>query len=183
MNQPASALPPGPLWRRLAAAVYDLLMLVALVMTAILLALAVAAPLDLDHGPVWSAFLRGYGLSIGLAYFGWCWTHGGQTLGLRAWRLRLRRGSGGDIGWRIAMVRYGWALVGPLTGLWVLAVGDYARWAVNAASAALIAPYLPCLFDARTRSLPDLLAGTEITRSAVTTSGRAPELPNRGQQQ
>src|SRR3546814_15221118 len=53
---------------------------------------------------------------VGLGFFGWFWTHGGQTLGMRVWRVRVRRDNGDSLNWVSAAVRYGgmllvWGLV------------------------------------------------------------------------
>jgi uncharacterized RDD family membrane protein YckC len=40
-------------------------------------------------------------------FFGWFWTHGGQTLGMRAWRLKLLDSSGNPVTWRQSLIRYG----------------------------------------------------------------------------
>ncbi|OGI41569.1 MAG: hypothetical protein A2150_00620 [Candidatus Muproteobacteria bacterium RBG_16_64_11] len=43
----------------------------------------------------------------GFLFYGWFWTRGGQTLGMRAWRLRLTRADGGPVTWRRAALRIG----------------------------------------------------------------------------
>ncbi len=49
-------------------------------------------------------------------YFGWFWTHGGQTLAMKTWRIRVIGLDGQTITWRRALVRYlmawGWFLPG-----------------------------------------------------------------------
>ena len=90
-------LPPAPLWRRLAAAVYDFMLLFALWMLVGALAFAFynMAGLPLEESgrpPFW--FQRGVLLPLLLlatwGFFAWFWLHGGQTLGMRAWRLVAR---------------------------------------------------------------------------------------------
>jgi len=110
---------PAPLWRRLAAASYDALLLVAIWMA--------TASLDvLVRGLGGAAqnvhMFRAELLLAGLAFFGWFWTHGGQTLGMRAWRLKLRRSDGGAITWATALSRYAFAWLAWLPfGVGVLA--------------------------------------------------------------
>src|SRR3546814_5261508 len=48
---------------------------------------------------------------VGLGFFGWFWTHGGQTLGMRVWRVRVRRDNGDSLNWVSAAVRYGGMLL------------------------------------------------------------------------
>ena len=37
---------------------------------------------------------RGWLLAVAFGYFGFCWVRGGQTLGSRAWRIRLQSADG-----------------------------------------------------------------------------------------
>jgi uncharacterized RDD family membrane protein YckC len=94
---------PASLWRRLAAAIYDGLLLLGIWMVCLLIDTVVRDALGLERE--WHA-LRAFLFLIGLAFFGWFWTHGGQTLGMRAWRLKLRRIDGRPPGWVNATVRY-----------------------------------------------------------------------------
>jgi uncharacterized RDD family membrane protein YckC len=84
--------PSAPLWRRLAAGLYDLLPLAALWF--LLAALAVA----LNRGEAVAGAGR-TSLLVGLIltsilYLGVSYARGGQTLGMRAWRIRIE-GEGG----------------------------------------------------------------------------------------
>lgn len=65
-----------------------------------------------------------YLLTICFLFYGWFWTHGGQTLGMRAWNLYLIKPDGKFINWPIAAVRFisaiiSWAAVG-LGFTWIL---------------------------------------------------------------
>lgn len=53
-----------------------------------------------------------YLLGIAFLFFGWFWTHGGQTLGMRAWKIRLCSKDGGPVGWKQAGLRFSAALFG-----------------------------------------------------------------------
>jgi uncharacterized RDD family membrane protein YckC len=94
---------PAPIWRRCAAAVYDGLLLLGLWMVALVIDTVVRDLFGLDRN--WAA-LRAYLFVVGLGFFGWSWTHGGQTLGMRAWRLQLRRADGAALRWLDAALRY-----------------------------------------------------------------------------
>jgi uncharacterized RDD family membrane protein YckC len=78
--------------RRLASIVYDSLVVLAILM--VLTGAVLAARAGRPYDPQSIGF-RGLLLVGWWAYFAWSWTHGGQTLGMRAWRLELvaRRGS------------------------------------------------------------------------------------------
>lgn len=76
--------PPVALPRRLAAAFYDALIVFALIFIAAFLILQLfGAPLGQTGKTVLqvSAALIAYGYFVGF------WTHGGQTIGMRAWRI------------------------------------------------------------------------------------------------
>lgn len=44
-------------------------------------------------------------------FYGWFWTHGGQTLGMRAWKLKLVRQDATPITWLHAFFRFCYAIV------------------------------------------------------------------------
>jgi len=104
-----------------AAMVYDGLLTLAVAFVATALALVFTG------GEAVPAGTPGYRAWLVLAcfpYFGWCWSRGGQTLGMRAWRLRLRREDGEPVTPANAALRYlgallSWAALG-LGFLWLL---------------------------------------------------------------
>ncbi len=98
-------LAPAPLWRRLAAGVYDLLPVAALLFIGTALAMVIAyviKPVDrvdlvmrqgLPHFllQIWLLFLL-------VGYYAWSWHKGGQTIGMKAWRLEVLSEQGGRLG-------------------------------------------------------------------------------------
>jgi uncharacterized RDD family membrane protein YckC len=96
------------LGRRLLAMIYD-----AVIVTGLLLvAAALASPLDSGNqqalrDPVFTLYLAG----VWYAYLAWCWQRGGMTLGMRAWRVRLRTDEGGPMDWRASSLRFGVSLI------------------------------------------------------------------------
>ena len=100
---------PAPIWRRLAALVYDGLLYVALLMAGLVLATPLVAfwvAKDATTPLHNFAVLQVYGYVIGLLFFGWSWARGGQTLGMRVWRLQVRRLDGSGLRWPIAALRF-----------------------------------------------------------------------------
>lgn len=65
-------------------------------------------------------------------FYGWFWTHGGQTLGMRAWNLYLINPDGKYINWKTALIRYSTALVSwAVLGLgfaWILLSSRNLAW-------------------------------------------------------
>jgi len=124
----ASELPlePAPVWRRLAAFCYDLLLLTALFLS--FTALAVAVRLDaVSPGTWWHQLSL---LGIAAAFFCGFWTHGGQTLGMRAWRIRVVRDDGGPLSWSRAAARFAVGVVAAAPaglGLWWSVLDEHKR--------------------------------------------------------
>ena len=113
--------------RRLASCVYDGLALTAVLMVAagawVAVARSAAPPAD------W--LFRGYLLAVSALFFVAFWTRG-ETLGMRAWKLRLEGPDGRPPSWRRALLRFfsallSWAALG-LGFLWVLADRERLAW-------------------------------------------------------
>lgn len=153
--------PPAPAWRRFAAIVYDVLAVVAIVMVVGLIAqMVTGGHVADDKGHVvawWYQPLQG--VVVG-AYFLFSWVRGGQTLGMRPWKIRVVARDGGAVDLKRGLIRL------VVAGLPVLLLMVYS---VTSLRVALFAPLvgwavilLPSLFDARHRGLHDMAAGTEI---------------------
>lgn len=164
---------PAPVWRRLAAFIYDGLLYVAALMAGLVLAnFAIAAAIARNPAtPLHNTnLLPLYGYAIGVVIFAWSWARGGQTLGMRAWRLQVRRLDGSALRWPIALVRFtcSYALL-----VAALLAGHYLGSDLQPGKArvmealsllpwAAAAHYLPCFISSRRRSLSDLVAATEM---------------------
>ncbi len=164
---------PAAIWRRLAAFVYDALLYIAALMAGLVLAnfLIAAAIAKSAATPLHNlAILPLYGYGIAVAIFAWSWAKGGQTLGMRAWHLQVRRLDGNRLRWPIALVRltcsYLLLVLALLLGHWMGAALPAGKARVlNALSTlpwAFLVHYVPCLISSRGRSLSDLVAGTEV---------------------
>lgn len=157
---------PAPLPRRLAAAVYDGLLLIAVWMVALLLDVVLRDLLDLERE--WHA-LRAYVFLIGFVFFGWFWTHGGQTLGMRAWRLKLRHADGHSPTWRSALARYAMMLLawGVCLTPAFMQLPRFSTWSLaptlSLAAGALAALGLIAFFlDPRRRCPQDWVSGSDM---------------------
>jgi len=71
-------------------------------------------------------------LVVSFFFYGWFWTHGGQTLGMRAWHLYLTKPDGKFIDWPLAAKRYGYALLSwvclGLGFLWIMIHPNRKAW-------------------------------------------------------
>ena len=95
--------PTPPLRRRLAAMLYEGVLLFGVLMIgSLLFAIATDQRHALNGRIGFQVFLF---LLLGL-YFCWCWTRGGQTLALKTWHVRLIRLDGRSPGWPQAIARY-----------------------------------------------------------------------------
>ena len=132
---------PSSFLRRLLAILYDSLLLACVILFATLLFYWIAGN-NFSRDPILRIVYQSYLLILSYLFFGWFWTHGGQTLGMRAWRLRLlQQADLQPITWRQALVRY---LVAILS--W-LAIGLGFLWA---------------LLDRQNRTWHDRLSGTAL---------------------
>lgn len=135
-------LPRCGLLRRLAAIAYDSLLLLAVLFIASALLIpftgggspapdGAPTPIYGNH-PIERALFTTYIFMVAFFFFGWFWTHGGQTLGMRAWRIRVQRYDGRAISWWQALLRYlvayvSWAAAG-LGFLWSLFDREKLTW-------------------------------------------------------
>jgi uncharacterized RDD family membrane protein YckC len=111
--------------RRFAALLYDWLLLLALMLiftTPMVLWVAKGAITFQNRG-AWAYAYRFGLLAIVLGYYLVNWTRSGQTLGMRAWKLRLVTDAGKRVPWRAAWLRLpcsvlAWAACG-LGVLWL----------------------------------------------------------------
>jgi uncharacterized RDD family membrane protein YckC len=83
-----------------------------------LVVLAVRGGTAVPPGSVW--FLLSV-VAVAMLYFCGSWAHGGQTVGMRAWRIRVVRDDGGALGWGRAAARFAAGCIAALPaglGLW-----------------------------------------------------------------
>lgn len=98
------------MWKRFAAGVYDLLIVSALWL--VTGAVALAATRGTLDGANW--LFRSLLVFVTLGYFALSWQRGGQTIGARAWRLRVRAAEGRDLSARAAWLRASAMCLGAL---------------------------------------------------------------------
>ncbi|SFO01302.1 Uncharacterized membrane protein YckC, RDD family [Nitrosospira briensis] len=133
------AFAPG-LWRRLLSIIYEFLILVAVLFIAsFVFHLVFRDTGSLFFRPAFQLYL----LVVAGIYFTWFWTHGGQTLPMQTWKLRVIRADGGQLFLKQALARYLFAVIG------FFFFGCGILWA---------------LFDRDGLFLHDRLAGTRIVR-------------------
>ncbi|MDJ0805681.1 MAG: RDD family protein [Gammaproteobacteria bacterium] len=127
-NSQQSFVAPG-FFRRIAAMLYDGLLLLALILVT---TASITLPLGMPSG----AGLVFYQILlfelIPLLFFCGFWVKGGQTLGMRAWKLRVIRKDGSPVSWMDALKRHfaallSWLALG-LGFLWILVDPERLAW-------------------------------------------------------
>ena len=112
MSPPApTATTPATLDRRLFALFYDLLPLLGLWFVAGVLTLAFTGGSFDPHNPQHQALARALILIVTAGYFVLSWTRGGQTVGMRAWGLRILANDGQRLAWPRALLRFAVGIV------------------------------------------------------------------------
>ncbi|MDD5268147.1 MAG: RDD family protein [Methylococcales bacterium] len=129
--KPGAEAPSAPgFLRRLAALTYDLFLLIAV----LFLATALLLPFNTGEAisPQQLLIYRIYLAAISFSFYGWFWTHGGQTLGLRAWHLKVLTLDQKPVSWIQALFRFAAAIVSwgffGLGFLWILIDKNRLGW-------------------------------------------------------
>lgn len=136
-----------PLWRRLAALIYDTCLVLPMVMLSVAIAMGIYlgitgradASMELQMLP--ASLVRVLALATVAAFYCIFWLKKGQTLGMQAWRIRLRSNDGGTVTPKQTLLRCLGACVS-------LAAGGCGYWW--------------CLIDRNGRYWHDYWSGTEL---------------------
>ena len=147
-----TAVPASVGWRLLAL-LYDAVIAIALLFAVSALSLALMP----GHRPVTPGSAASYLVFAGIwaafgAYAVLSWRYGGQTIGMKPWRLRVVDGEGAPPAWRPLLIRYAVASV---------SLGTALLW---------------CVFDQHRRGLHELAAGTLLVR--IQPRSASPDSPN-----
>ena len=134
---------PG-LFRIFAAIFYDAWLVIAIILLGTTLDTFIRHAITSSGSDSNHLLLQLYIVLAPAGFFTWFWTHGGQTLGMRAWRIQVRNLEGKPITTRQAILRYSCA------GLSWLALG---------------LGYLWILWDPQNRSWHDQLSNTCLVRT------------------
>lgn len=111
-------------FRRLFAIFYDAFLLIAIlfIVTAIANMLNHGKAIETDdtYYPLYVIVVVG----LSYLYFAWFWIHGGQTLGMKTWRVKLVTPDEKEIDWKLTAIRFvsaifSWGIFG-LGFLWAL---------------------------------------------------------------
>ena len=143
-----SDIPHPSLLRRLMALLYDTFLVLPLVMVSVAVALGIQMAITgtdessrVDAATLHPLLVQVLAVATVAAFYCGFWRIKGQTLGMQAWRVRLRSIDGQPVSLRQALLRCAFAIV---------------------SLAALGAGYWWCLFDRNGRYWHDTWSGTEL---------------------
>lgn len=105
-------------FKQIASMLYDILLLLSVLFTASIIAVIFNGGEAFEPEDL---FFIAYLLVVSFLFYGWFWTHGGQTLGMRSWKIKLVNRNGTNISWQQAGLRFATALISwiPLgLGFW-----------------------------------------------------------------
>jgi len=105
---------PASLFKRLAVIGYDGLLLIAILFISTALTLPLNDGEAITNQHPYFPFLVIYWFFISFIFYGWFWTHGGQTLGMKTWNLELISANNKKITWKQAFVRFCCAILSVL---------------------------------------------------------------------
>jgi uncharacterized RDD family membrane protein YckC len=143
----------GPgLIRRLIVITYDALLLAGVIFASWVVLFLVLFPLPetVHSHPLTTLLQRCYLAGVAFLFYGWFWVNGGQTLGMRAWRMKLVSNTGENISWRNAALRF----FGAIISLAPAAMG-----------------FMWVLVDRRNRTWHGMLSGTKMVLLEKSTDG------------
>lgn len=120
------------LFRRLFAIFYDAFLLIAILFIVTAIANALNHGEAIEPGDtlyplyVITVFVLSY------LYFAWFWMHGGQSLGMKTWRIQLQSSDHSRISWKTTAIRFvsallSWGVFG-IGFLWALFDGKKRCW-------------------------------------------------------
>ena len=164
MNKPDS-LPTPSLKRRVAIMIYEGTLLFGIVFTA---GLAFSVVMQQTHAlylrhamQYWLFFVLG-------AYFVWFWSHGGQTLPMKTWHVKLVTADGRPVSMGRAAFRYLLCWLWFVPGLALAATLRTEGWMmVIIATISTIIWGLTIYFDPQRQFLHDRMAGTRLVQTRV----------------
>ncbi|MGH8312094.1 MAG: RDD family protein [Gammaproteobacteria bacterium] len=177
ITEDATLAGPG-LLRRWASGLYDALIVLAICILATFLVMPFTHSRALEtlyahSGGLKVSYQVGL-LILGYVFFGGFWTHGGQTIGMRTWKLRVVRLDGARLDWYRALLRYlgmliPWLLLLLGSELLMSAVQSPQALAWRLAGAlallAALAAFLWPAFNRRRLAWHDRLSGTRLVLS------------------
>ncbi len=129
--------------RVLASVIYDAAILFAIIFVAAQWFPLIPENLQTSLGM--KIFKQTYVLGIGYLYFAYSWQHGGQTIGMKSWRIKIvsSEDKSQALTWRQCAIRYAfailsWLVLAGLGFVWILFSQKHESWHDTASKTRLI---------------------------------------------
>ncbi len=106
-QESVEACPSASLLKQFAAMVYDSFLIFSVLFVATGLALVLNRGEAIEANPLFTLYL----LLVVFTFYAWFWHKSGQTLGMRAWKIRIVSEFGGNPSWGVAYLRLCFALL------------------------------------------------------------------------
>ncbi len=117
------------LLRRFGAIFYDSFLLLTVLFVA---SFIIVIPTRIKPEDPYFFLFQVYMFIIAYVFFAWCWTRGGQTLGMRTWKMKLVNEDGSLVSWGSALLRFAIAIISWLVFglgfLWSLWDKQHRTW-------------------------------------------------------
>jgi len=158
-TRPATGAP--TIKRRMTAMLYELFLLFAVEMLAVLIYLLITGN---RQQAIYQVGLKLFLFIVTGAYFTWCWTNTGHTLAMKTWRIKVVKPGHARLPWRAAIVRYllAWGWFAPALAVCaVFGLHQKSHIALALACGVLLWS-LTAVFDKDRQFLHDRLAGTRL---------------------
>lgn len=165
-------LPPAPVKNRLFGMVYEGMLLFGVLFISGWL---FSTLLQQRHALVLRHAQQAWQFLVLGAYFVWFWTHGGQTLAMKTWRVRVVMADGRPLRWARAVLRYLLAWLWFVPGLAIAFLTGAQGWMLLLLPALNVVLWAATArFDRDRQFLHDRLAGTRLVL-APAAKPRSPE--------
>ena len=152
-------------WRRIICLIYETFILAAILFIASLIFHLVLSD---TQAPFFKPLFQSYLLIIMGYYFTWFWTHGGQTLAMQTWKMRLVSNDGTAVSKKQAIARYLYTLIGIFIFViidQILPISFASHFQLVMISILIFGSgFIWALFDHDHQFLHDRLAGTRIVK-------------------
>lgn len=152
--------------KRLLAAFYDSLLILASLFFATLLTLPFTKGEIAAENNIYMSF---YLFAVIIIFYGWFWTHGGQTLGMRTWKQQLISINGKPVSWQQSSLRVlsgapAWILFLISLLLWMFPEKTHiTKYLANIpAWLMVVVSFIWILLDNRSGNWRDKITGTQI---------------------
>jgi uncharacterized RDD family membrane protein YckC len=173
---PVHPYSPAGLFSRLGALVSDALVVFGLLSLStlflfvpVLSSLNKKAMMPSEVGWLWSAIYFAVMIAIWFGFHGYFWTRTGQTIGMRAWRIRVVTEQEASINWPQALYRWLGAALPWLPCIIVLMLAEHfgslpCRYFGEALAALGVAAWLIMYFDPQRRTWHDQISKTHVIK-------------------